>query len=147
MRLDEFVRFRSEQKQLKWLRGLGMILATLVVASLVVPVSIGTGDSLAPPDRAMSMAQKRAVVTPLISSVTICIARTVSANPRYPALAPSGNVNDLIVESVSSCIDAVQALIETYDRLFGAGEGENYFMGHYLEDLPAAVEQAIRGAK
>ena len=124
-----------------------MIFATLVAASLVMPVSIGSGGSPAPLDRAMSMAQKRAVVSPLISSVTICIARTVSANPRYPALAQAGNVNELIVESVSSCIDAVQALIEIYDRLFGPGQGEHYFMGHYLDDLPAAVDQAIRGTK
>src|SRR5262245_59735047 len=118
-----------------------MIFATLVAASLVMPVSFGPGGSpAAPVERALSMTQKRAVVTPLISSVTSCIARTVSANPRYPAMTQAGTVNDLIVESVSSCIDAVHSLIETYDRLFGPGEGEQYFMGHYLDGLPAAVD-------
>ena len=37
-------------------------------------------------------------------------------------------------------------MIDTYDRLFGSGSGEAFFMGPYLDILPAAVTKQIRGS-
>lgn len=124
-----------------------MILAALVVsASLILPVSTDPSAMPAPPDRGQSVAHKRAVLRPLVSSVTSCIARSVSADPRFPVLAPAGDVNELIVNSVPHCLNAVQTMIDTYDRLFGAGSGENYFFGPFLDELPSAVDRLVRGA-
>jgi hypothetical protein len=123
-----------------------MILATLIAASLILPVSIDPSAMLAPPDRGQSVAQKRAVLRPLVTSVTSCIARSVSADPRFPVLAPAGDVNELIVDSVPHCLNAVQTMIDAYDRLFGVGSGENYFFGPFLDELPSAVDRLVRGA-
>jgi hypothetical protein len=38
----------------------------------------------------------------------------------------------------------VRALIEAYDRYFGEGEGEAFFMGPYLDVLPSAVSKWVR---
>ena len=91
----------------------------------------------------MSIQQKRAMVRPLVSSTTECIARTVSADPRFAEQVKVGDVNDLIVDSVPRCIEAVRSMIDTYDRLFGQGAGETFFVGPYLDGLPAAVNALI----
>lgn len=76
-----------------------------------------------------------------------CIARTVATDPRYTTVVLAGAVNDLIVESVPSCINAVRALIDAHDRLFGEGAGETYFIGPYLDALPGAVQEQLKRAK
>ncbi len=122
-----------------------MILAALVGVSLVVTVAI---DRAALPELGrnapMSLQQKRAVVRPLVSTTTQCIARRVSADPRFADASDAGNVNDLIVDSVPSCLDAVRTMIDTYDRLFGAGTGETFFIGPYLDALPAEVHKLVK---
>ena len=123
-----------------------MILAALITASLVLPVSIDPSAMLTPPDRNQSVAQKRAVLRPLVSSVTSCIARSVSADPRFPVQARAGDVNELIVDSVPHCLGAVRTMIDAYDRLFGAGAGESYFFGPFLDELPSAVDRLVHGA-
>lgn len=127
-----------------------MIHAALVAASLIVPAVADAGVSW-PPDgdralayqRHMSLQQKRAVVRPLVHSATECIARRVSTDPRFVTLAQAGEVNELIVESVPSCVDAVRQMMEAHDRLFGEGTGETFFMGPYLDALPAAINKLI----
>src|SRR3954467_4155191 len=125
-----------------------MILAALVAASLIVPVSV---DRNAPTESsrgsAMSPEQKAAAMRPLVSSATECIARTVSADPRYPGLPGGAAFNNLIAESVPSCLSALRSMIDTYDRLYGEGAGENFFMGPYLDTLPAAVNRRAKSAR
>ena len=124
-----------------------MILATLVATSLVLPVAVDRSALWAPPlERTLSLQQKRAAIAPLVSSATECIARTVSADPRF-RLANAADVNSLIVDSVPSCVDAVRSMIDAYDRLFGEGAGETFFMGAYLDDLPSAVHKLVNGAR
>ena len=127
-----------------------MILAALFGAalsvSMIVPVAVDRGEAYSPVPRRdvhMSIQQKRAMVRPLVSSTTECIARTVSADPRFAEQAKIGDVNDLIVDSVPRCIEAVRSMIDTYDRLFGQGAGETFFVGPYLDGLPAAVNALI----
>ena len=125
-----------------------MIVGALVGLSLAVNVSIDRGAI----DRATGLyaesnytqAQKNAAVRPLMKSATECIARKVAADPRYPQLSRIGNVTDLIVDSITPCLPAVRALIDAHDELYGEGSGETFFMGPYLDALPAAVGDLIK---
>jgi hypothetical protein len=125
-----------------------MIVGALVGLSLAVNVSIDRGavDRMtgfgAEPN--YTEAQKNAAVRPLMKSATECIARKVAADPRYPQLSQIGNVTDLIVDSITPCLPAVRALIDVHDELYGEGSGETFFMGPYLDALPAAVSELIR---
>ena len=131
-----------------------MIFAALVAASLIVPAATDAGASWPPPNdhagaslRHMSVQQKRAVVRPLVNSANECIAHKVSVDPRFTTLVHAGDVNDLIVESVPSCLDAVRAMIDAHDRLFGEGAGETFFMGPYLDALPGAVHELVKDTR
>ena len=61
------------------------------------------------------------------------------ADPRFRKQAPHDELGDLIVASVPSCVGPVRAMIDAYDRFFGDGTGEAFFMGPYLDALPTAV--------
>src|SRR5262245_6733973 len=115
-----------------------MILAPLVSVALVVsaatsPMSNPQG-SVEP-----SVREKNAAMQPLVRSATECIARTVVTDARFRA--PETALADLIVESMPSCLGPVRAMIDAYDRYFGDGAGEAFFMGPYLDVLPAAVNK------
>jgi len=120
-----------------------MILAPLAAAALLVSVAIApnANPALSP---TLSMQQKSAAMQPLMRSATECIARTVSADPRFGE--PNGDLSDLIVDSMSRCAAQVRMMIEAYDRYFGDGEGEVFFMGPYLDLLPGAVGKWVRDA-
>jgi hypothetical protein len=47
------------------------------------------------------------------------------------------------VDSVPSCVDAVRAMIDAHDRVFGEGAGETFFLGPYLDALPEAIRRLI----
>ena len=122
-----------------------MIFAALVAASLVVPASFEPNTPRAfEPGVTMPSEQKDAAVRPLVSSATECIARTVSADPRFRATSGGAAFNSLIVESVPSCVDALRSMIDAYDRYFGRGTGEAFFMGPYLDVLPKAVTEGAK---
>ena len=80
----------------------------------------------------------------LMRSATECIARSISVDPRFKERNP--DLGDLIVDSVSHCVVQVRAMIDAYDRYFGEGEGEAFFMGPYLDVLPSAVSKWVRDA-
>jgi len=118
-----------------------MILAPLAAAALLV--SIATAPDAKPSlSRILSMQQKSAAVQPLMRSATECIARMVSSDPRFGQ--PNADLGDLIVDSMASCAVQVRIMIEAYDRCFGEGEGEAFFMGPYLDLLPNAVSKWVR---
>src|SRR5262245_50257491 len=125
-----------------------MILEALVGASLLVNASIDRGsiDKMAGlyPQPQYTEVQKSEAVRPFMNSATECIARKVAKDPRYPQLSRIGNVTDLIVNSIKPCMPAVRALIDTHDEVYGEGSGETFFMGPYLDGLPAAVNSAIQ---
>jgi len=121
-----------------------MILAPLAAAALVVATATGPiAEPRLSPN--LSTEQKSAAMQPLMRSATECIARAVSANPRFGQR--NSELGDLIVASMSGCTTQVRAMIEAYDRYFGGdGEGEVFFMGPYLDVLPAAVTKWVRDA-
>ena len=138
-----------------------MIFAALIATSFVVtppvaghvtvpvlPVSIDrSGPLMLEPGTAMPADRKDAAMRPLVSSATECIARTVSADPRFRAVAGVAALNNLIVESVPSCVDALRSMIGAYDRLYGDGAGETFFAGPYLDGLPEAVTRRVKNVR
>ncbi len=125
-----------------------MIAETLLGFSLLVNVSMQPGNVTALTVNSQasqySDRQRNAAVRPLMKAATECIARRVAADPRFLQIARTGDVGDLIVESISPCLPAVRALIDVHDEFFGDGTGESFFMGPYLDALPAAVSDLIK---
>ncbi len=124
-----------------------MILETLFGVSLVISASLEIG----PPPPAgpttwtqMSVRQRDAALLPLVHSATDCIVRNVTADARFNETLRPGEINDLIVDSMNACAGPVRAMIDAHDRLFGDGSGEAFFMGPYLEVLPAAVSVQLK---
>jgi hypothetical protein len=112
---------------------------TLLVFIATNPGALAPDTSSTSPD--MTAQEKRAVIRPLVKSTTDCVARSVAADPRLG----KANVTDLIVDSFKFCGDPVRALIDAHDRFYGAGTGEQFFMGPYLDALPAAVTSIVHG--
>jgi hypothetical protein len=114
-----------------------MILAPLFGGALVVAVATSplTGPT---GETGLSTQQKIAATEPLVHSATECIVRAVVADPRYGNTAGAA-LGDLIVDSVPPCLKPVHAMIDAYDRYYGDGTGEAFFMGPYLDALPKAV--------
>jgi hypothetical protein len=119
-----------------------MLLAPLFGTALMVAVSTDPSDDLSGPAR-LTVEEKHAAAERLVRSATQCIVRAVIANPRY-VVGKNANIGDLIVDSMHSCLQPVRAMIDGYDRYYGEGSGEAFFMGPYLDVLPKAV---IAGAK
>jgi hypothetical protein len=126
-----------------------MILAALVGLSLVSNASFDPqlttpmGLAALQSGAQMSPHQKAAALRPLIRSANDCVAHAVTANPRFHKNEDAGEVNELIVVSMEACVDAMRAMISAHDRLFGEGSGEAFFMGPYLDVLPAAVNKLV----
>jgi hypothetical protein len=116
-----------------------MILAPLAAATMLLNVATGplTEPSAVP---RMSAHQKSAAVQLLVRSATECIARAVAGDPRFG----KHDLGDLIVASIPTCVASVRAMIEAYDRYYGDGTGEAFFMGPYLDVLPTAVTKWAR---
>jgi hypothetical protein len=114
-----------------------VIVAPLFGAALVVAVATGplTGPA---GETDLSAQQKIAATEPLVRSATDCIVHAVIADPRYGDKTGTA-LGELIVDSVPSCLKPVHAMIDAYDRYYGEGTGEAFFMGPYLDVLPTAV--------
>jgi hypothetical protein len=127
-------------------KGIRMQLTAILVAtSLLVPISVDRDTTMMlDAGSAMPAEQKEAAIRPLVSSATDCIARTVSADPRFRVGSRGAELSSLIVESVPRCVDVLRRMIDSYDRLYGGGAGETFFMGPYLDGLPTAVGQRIK---
>jgi hypothetical protein len=121
-----------------------MIPVPLAAVALVVTVATGPATNPTAPALPLSAQQKSAAMQPLVRSATECIAHTVADDPRLTA--PRANLGDLIVDSVPSCMSPVRAMIDAYDRFYGSGSGEAFFMGPYLDILPRAVGEWIAKA-
>ena len=115
-----------------------MLLAPLAGAVLVVSTAIGPAVESQGSVTQMTAQQKNAAVQPLVRSATDCIARTVTADPRFGKILLS-EIGDLIVDSIPICVAPVRAMIDGYDRYFGEGTGQTFFMGPYLDVLPSMV--------
>jgi len=127
-----------------------MIAAALLGLSLVVNTTYEPTD-LAPnaavkSASALSPQQKFAALRPLVRSATDCVVQAITTDPRFRRSAAGADMNELIVASMTPCADAMRSMIDAHDRLFGAGSGEAFFMGPYLEGLPLTVDRLVKGA-
>jgi hypothetical protein len=122
-----------------------MLLAPLAGAALLVGVATGPAVEPQGSPAQLSAQQKNAAMQPLVRSATECIVRVVTGDPRFGKETPS-DLGDLIAESIPTCIRPVRAMIDGYDRYFGMGAGEAYFMGPYLDVLPTVVSKWTEGA-
>jgi hypothetical protein len=120
-----------------------LVLAPLFGTALTVAVATeplnGTGQVAS-----LTMQEKMAATDPLVRSATTCIVHAVAADPRYDAAKPATALGDLIVDSMPTCVKPVRAMIDAYDRYYGDGSGEAFFMGPYLDVLPKAVVEGAR---
>jgi hypothetical protein len=125
-----------------------------MIAAAVLGLSLVVNATYEPPDLTptakltshMSQQQKLAALRPLIRSANNCVVRAITADPRFRPPVAGADMNELIVASMAPCAEVMQNLIDEHDRLFGAGSGEAFFMGPYLEGLPIAVDKLVRDA-
>jgi hypothetical protein len=113
-----------------------MILPALTGASLLI---LAAATPNVDPDsmRAHLTHQERtAAVQPFITRATECVAHSIAADPRS---SDTSKLGDLIVDSMPACADLMRSMIDTYDQYFGAGTGEAFFSGPYLDVLPTAI--------
>lgn len=124
-----------------------MMLESVFGLSLVLNVSLDTQI----PDRRqgvawseLSVTERQAKLLPLVSHATDCILRRIADDPRYrPDLRPD-EINGLIADSLRGCAQPLKAMIDAHDRLYGAGSGEAFLLGPYLDVLPAAVVRQVK---
>jgi hypothetical protein len=117
-----------------------MLLAPLASAALVLSIATGPAVEMQRSPAQMTAPQKNAAMQPLVRSATECIARAVAGDPRFGQDVPT-DLGDLITDSMPACLRPVRAMIEGYDRYFGKGTGEAFFMGPYLDVLPTMVSK------
>jgi hypothetical protein len=118
-----------------------MLVAPIAAIVLIVTVSTGPIHEADPTVMRLTAREKNAAMRPLVERVTECIANRVIGDGRYDTQAATGALGDLIVESVPQCLEPVRTMIDAYDRHYGEGSGEAFFMGPYLDVLPRAVTQ------
>jgi hypothetical protein len=113
-----------------------MIFAPLIGTAFIVAVATGPID---PSDHEIRLTarEKMAATEPLIRTATECIVHAVATDPRYGQKLTA--LGDLIVASMPACVIPVRAMIDAYDRNYGDGTGEAFFMGPYLDVLPKVV--------
>ncbi|MDB5225777.1 MAG: hypothetical protein JWL87_729 [Candidatus Adlerbacteria bacterium] len=98
--------------------------------SLVILAALVVGGTDLPP-KDTSLNHKHRIVRLFVDDTSACVARAVFSDPRYG----KADLGELIVDSIEKCAVSVQALIRVYDRQFGEGKGEKFFMGEYLDAL------------
>jgi len=122
-----------------------MILQALFGLSLVLNVSL---DNPVTSDRTawlqMPVPQRDAALLPLVHRATDCIVHKVATDPRYRAGLRPDEINDLIIDSIAACRRPVRAMIDAHDRMYGAGSGEAFLLGPYLDVLPSAVVNQVK---
>jgi hypothetical protein len=119
-----------------------MIVNALAGLSLLLTVSINPGAISPESDRtpiSLPSREKTAILHPLINHATECVVRAVASDARLGA----SDVNSLIVEAFENCVEPMRAMIDAHDRYYGSGSGQQFFMGPYLDALPAAVNAAV----
>ena len=121
-----------------------MILAQLAAATLTFGVAMGPGVEA--PVRQLPLQQRNAATQIYVRPVTDCIAGNVVADVRFRK-EDLANLGDLIVDAVPKCLGPVHAMIAAYDRYFGDGSGEAFFMGPYLDVLPNLLVKMMTTAE
>lgn len=124
-----------------------MIVESVLGLSLVLKISLDTQvPASAGPSAWMqlSMPQREAALLPAVRRATDCVVRKAASDPRYrPDMSPA-ELNDLIVDSIAACGHVVRVMMDVHDSMYGAGSGEAFLLGPYLDVLPAAVVRQVK---
>lgn len=124
-----------------------MILESVFGLSLVLNVALDTEIPHRQPARTwsqLSVAERQAKLLPLVARATECILRHIGDDPHYGANPRPDEINDLIANSLRRCAQPLRAMIGMHDRLYGAGSGEAFLLGPYLDGLPSAVVRQVQ---
>jgi hypothetical protein len=124
-----------------------MILKSVFGLSVVLHVSLNSQAPIKTDPAAwqqLSAPQRQAALLPLVQRATDCIVQKFVTSPRYSTDMRADEINDLIVESIAGCGRSVRAMIDAHDRLYGAGSGEAFLLGPYLDVLPSAVAHQVK---
>lgn len=124
-----------------------MILKSVFGLSVALHVSLNSQTPLKTDPAAwqqLSAPQRQAALLPLVQRATDCIVQKFMADARYNTDMRADEVNDLIVDSIAACGRPVRAMIDAHDRLYGAGSGEAFLLGPYLDVLPSAVVKQVK---
>jgi hypothetical protein len=104
--------------------------------SLVVLAALMVGSTDLPPEDT-SLKHKQRIVRLFVDDTSVCVTKAVFSDPRYGKV----DLGELIVDSLQECVGQAQALVKVYDRQFGEGKGEKFFMGEYLDALTAMLSR------
>jgi hypothetical protein len=118
-----------------------MILAALFGASLVFTVATEPLNNAGEPAH-LSAQEKMAAIDQLVRSATNCIVHAVLSDPRYAT--KTAQLGDLITDQMRSCVAPMRAMIKAYDRYYGNGSGEAFFMGPYLDSLSKVIVERAK---
>jgi hypothetical protein len=123
-----------------------MILESVFALSLVLNVSLDSEIPRRPNPGwgQLSVAERQAKLLPLVARATDCILRRIAGDPRYRADLRPDEINDLIADSLRGCARPLRAMIDMHDRLYGAGSGEAFLLGPYLDVLPSAIGRQVQ---
>lgn len=122
---------------LKSVLGLSLALSVSLDPQIPMPVSASAWTQL-------SLPQRQAALLPAVRRATDCIVHRAASDQRYRSDMSPAEMNDLIVDSIAACGRVVRAMIDVHDRMYGAGSGEAFLLGPYLDVLPAAVVSQVR---
>ena len=123
-----------------------MILESIVGLSIIVNVSLEAhpAPDLPSPAPALSVRLRDAVRLPLVQTATECILKRVAADPRSLDSTHPEEIGTLIVTAMFGCHRQLRAVVDVHDRMYGAGSGDAFVHGPFLDVLPAAVMQQAR---
>jgi hypothetical protein len=116
-----------------------MIHHAIFGAQLIVLAATGTFGESNRAQSPVSGAEKTAIVQTYINRATECVVHAVESNE---VLEPQ-RLGEFIVAAMPSCVDRMRAMIESFDRAYGEGAGEEFFSGSFLDLLPIAVSRRI----
>jgi hypothetical protein len=83
-----------------------------------------------------------------VKAATDCVAAAALNNSNIVKLYQQDRlkeVTDWIVLKSSACDNPLRAMRLLHERIYGEGTGRKFLLGDYLNDLPRAVRERIRG--
>ncbi len=116
---------------------LGSLGAALISLSVLTAVSVNPTNPVHTDARSAN--GLRAVLKSTITRANECVAEAVMSDPRFQG-ANDAAVNELIVDRIEMCKIEMQSMMAIFDNAYGDGTGEKFFMGQYLDELPAVVK-------
>lgn len=115
--------------------------ATVVAMVLAVSASTATlYGGVSAPTQNVSRTEKIAIVQGYVNRATDCVITAIESDRKRSDETSTG---DLIVSVMPSCIDRMHAMIDSFDSAYGAGSGEKFFSGAFLDLLPLVVNKRI----